>query len=160
MVIVTVVAILNYYKSIIKRDKEIQNARRTLLEKQKMDEMLVEAERVAFNREIFLKKMLEYSDRCYDIHALLYRPKEYDFIDAHNHTVQNSTDLDSVNEECDVVMPERIEIVPLKEKDAAKKKNENTDTSSKVVYVLVAVLLGSLAKAALDLTKHYQKVCG
>ncbi|KAJ6632673.1 hypothetical protein Bhyg_15748 [Pseudolycoriella hygida] len=34
--------------------------------------------------------------------------------------------------------------------------SEKADSSS-IVYVLVAVLLGSLVKAALDLTKHYKK---
>lgn len=156
MVIVTLVAILNYYKSIIKRDKEIQNARRAYLEKQKMDELLAEAERAALNREMFLKKMLEYSDRCYDIHALIYRPKDYDFTETYIQSVENSTDLDPVNDEFNLV-PERNEFVTLEEKDTAKKRNEKADTS-KIVYVLVAVLLGSLVKAALDLTKHYKKV--
>lgn len=156
MLIVTMVAILNYYKSIIRRDKEIQNARRALLEKQKMDELLLEAEQAALNREMFLKKMLQYSDRCYDIHALIYRPREYDFTEQNVQPVENSTELDAVNDGCNTVT-EKNEFVTLKEKDTAKKRNEKADTS-KIVYVLVAVLLGSLIKAALDLTKHYKKV--
>lgn len=160
MVIVSLVAILNYYKSIIRRDKEIQNARRSVLEKQKMEEQLLEAERVAMNHAAFLLKMLEYSDRCYDLHALIYRPKDYDF-NLQVFSVINSTmpdsDVVNVTEYCDMTT-QKEELTILKGKEnITKKTNEKADTSS-IVYVLVAVLLGSLIKAALDLTKHYKKV--
>ncbi len=158
MVIVILVAILNYYKSIIKRDKEIQNARRSLLEKQKMEEKLLEAERAALSREVFLKKMLEYSDRCYDIHALIYRPSDYDY-EKWIQSLENSTEPDNVIDNAiDNVQTETDELLILKEKECNKKTNEKAD-ASKIVYVLVAILLGSLIKAALDLTKHYKKVC-
>lgn len=163
MVIVVTVAILNFYRSIIKRDKEIQNTRRSFLEKQKMEEQLLEAERVAVNHAIFLRKMLEYSDRCYDIHALLYRPKDYDF-EKQIFSVTNSTGSDIDNDEINVnvdcnLHTEKKEFTMLKGKESNnnRKTNEKADTSS-IVYVLVAILLGSLVKAALDLTKHYKKV--
>lgn len=162
MVIVSLVAILNYYKSIIKRDKEIQNARRSLLEKQKMDEQLREAERVAFNHGIFLRKMLEYSDCCYDIHALIFRPREYDFgkpiisnVNSTEGLIDNGTDG---NADYDLkTETKEISMTKGKEGNINRKVNEKADTSS-IVYVLVAILLGSLVKAALDLTKHYKKV--
>lgn len=165
MVIVSLVAILNYYKSIMKRDKEIQNARRSILEKQRMEEQLLEAERAAFNHAIFLSKMLEYGDRCNDIHALIYRPRDYDY-EKQIFSVINSTgpDIDNdaikVNEEdCNQQTGQKdgFMILKGKESNTNKKRNEKADTSS-IVYVLVAVLLGSLVKAALDLTKHYKKV--
>lgn len=155
MVIVIAVAILNYYKSIIRRDKEIQNTRRTILEKQKMEEKLLEAERAALNREMFLRKMLEYSDRCYDIHALIYRPRDYDF----EKQVQpvNKTESDNVNDDQCNQQSHKIDLSSPKGKENNKKTGEKADTSS-IVYVLVAVLLGSLVRAALDVTKHYKKV--
>lgn len=161
MVIVTMVAILNYYRSIIRRDKEIQNARRSLLEKQRIDEQLREAERIAVNHAMFLRKMLEYGDRCYDLHALIYRPRDYDFVEE-KLSVQNSTGSDNgvinaINDECDLKTA-KDEFMILKGKEKSNKKtNEKADTAS-IVYVLVAVLLGSLIKAALDVTKHYKKV--
>lgn len=162
MVIVTLVAILNYYRSIMKRDKEIQSARRSFLEKQKMEEKLLEAERAAFNREQFLRKMLEYSDRCYDIHALIYRPKDYDFVQPNTIQMVNSTeplDLVDANEKCSRVLSEnKAEFTVVKGKESSKKSNDTARDTSSIVYVLVTVLLGSLVKAALDVTKHYKKV--
>lgn len=169
MVVVSMVAILNYYKSIFERDREIQNNRRNFLEKQKLDEKLFEAERDAINHAILLGKMLEYSDRCYDIHALIYRPKDYDFgrqIISDRNATGSDVDLDDgidVHQDCNLQTETNAEFTVMKEKDSNfnRKTNEKADTSS-IVYVLVAILLGSLVKAALDLTKHYKKVqwCG
>lgn len=157
MVIVILVAMLNYHKSAIKRDKEIQISRRNFLDKQK-----IEAERVALQHSIFLKKMLQYSDRCYDVHALIYRPRDYDLeneLVSDMNTSEKNYEEDNVGEnkvEADGTEKKEFAVTK-KEASINGKGNEKADTSS-IVYVLVAILLGSLVKAALDLTKHYKKV--
>lgn len=160
MVIVTLVAILNYYKSIIKRDKEIQNNRRQFLEKQKLEEQLLQAEQAAFNHAIFLRKMLEYSDRCYDVHALIYRPRDYDVEEQtlSNVNATESNYTDDKASEGNLHLTAKKEFVILKGKENINGKGTDKTDSSSIVYVLVAILLGSLIKAALDLTKHYKKV--
>lgn len=161
MVIVTLVAILNYYKSIIKRDKDIQNSRRYFLEKQRIEEQLLQAEQAALNHANFLKKFLEYSDRCYDVHALIFRPRDYD-VEEQKLSNVNATESNYLDDKTDVSnlhLTDEKEFVDLKGKENNNngKGTDKTDSSS-IVYVLVAILLGSLIKAALDLTKHYKKV--
>lgn len=167
MIIVGLVTILNFYKSVIKRDKDIANARRSFNEKQKIEQQLLEAELAAFNHALLTRKMLEYDDRCYDVHALIYRPSDYDhFIEfEENVFLEVNVTADRGNDV--VARGEIVELnrenntknyVGLKEKESKSAKlPEKADTSS-IVYVLVAILLGSLIKAALDLTKHYKKV--
>lgn len=103
MLIVLLVSILNFYKSILKRDKE----QRLYMEQEKQrrhEEQLIEKEnsiemeirlRIDVNRkhEVFQAKWLEYDDKCVDLHALIFRPGDYtgnNDRNARDHIIDNN----------------------------------------------------------------------
>lgn len=88
MVFVLLAFLLNYYKSIMRREKE-QRQSTEHTRRQKLEELQVIKENAAYemalqsmaksaNQRLQRNKMLEFSDSCPDLHVLIHRPNIYD----------------------------------------------------------------------------------
>lgn len=99
---------LNFYKSVIRRDKEMHNNRQAELTRRKAEEQLIQAEQSAYEAKLgknqyVIDGMLEYDKKCLEMHALMFRPN-YDKLlygnddDNHNSTT-TITDCDDVREQ-------------------------------------------------------------
>lgn len=86
--IVLLISILNFYRSVIRRDKEQrQYTEQTQRNRQQLEREQIARENAAYQGQLRLSnqrlqraKMLEYRDTCPDLHVLVYRPGEYDDI--------------------------------------------------------------------------------
>lgn len=124
-------------------------------------------------KSYFLERMLEYSDKCYDIHILLFRPEinelNFDKIKILNDD-DNNNDVNAIqkiklsdkNKEYN-----KVNIIASSESDKISSGITNMDTNNGVqqnsstnvaVYIFVICLIALLIKAALDISKSLKKV--
>lgn len=86
--IVLLISVLNFYKSVMRKDKEQrlynEQAQR---HRQQLEREQIARENAAYqaqlreaNQRLQRSKMLEYRDTCPDLHVLVYRPGDYDDI--------------------------------------------------------------------------------
>lgn len=185
--IVAMVAILNFYKSIMKREKETK----FFMEQEKRrqaEEKLIEQEKSEFElrlrmnnnkqQQIWQEKWLEYDDKCLDLHALIFRPNDYNsWTRAYSseNNVKNVTQRTIEKNEllpvvacgsdtegqCDITTTTTS--VPKKQmtgnaKGKGKIMERISESSSSIIYVVVLILLISLGKAVFDLRKQFKEV--
>lgn len=169
--IVVLVALLNFYKSAIKRDREqrhyaAQNRRERLEQQLDLEQQQLQ---LAHDRHVrFLGRWLEYGDRCWAEHALVLRP------DAPNDAAADDDDRRRVCAGAGVLpapiagdeplRPSPIDAAAAAAATAATPATATatttaaTESSSGIVYVAVFILLVSLGKAAYDLSKQFKEV--
>lgn len=178
--VVILVSVFNFYKAANKRDKEHRQwaeqtraeRQRDLVEQQEATAKVIKQQQA--ERSAFLTKWLEYDDRCCDLHALIFRPSEYEQLVAGSvqRNVANDTNSNVVarlkagkekilfaEDKREVCKEERVE-----PSEAGLPANEHVqdkvavDLSLKIVYVAIFVLLVSLGKAAYDWSKQFKEV--
>ena len=79
--IILFVLFISIYKPIVKRDREraqLLKRRQQEAEQKKEHELFLTMRK--HKHDNYVRKMLEYNDKCYDIHALIFKPKIYDKI--------------------------------------------------------------------------------
>lgn len=109
---VVLLTVLNFYKSVMKRDKEMHNNRQAELMKRKAEEQLIQAEQSAHEAKLLpsagknqyvIDGMLEYDKICLELHGLMFRPNYdkslYGNDDANHNSSTTDTDCDDVREQ-------------------------------------------------------------
>lgn len=136
-------------------------------------------------KSYFLERTLEHSNKCYDIHILLFRPQINDLnfdkiIILNDDDNNNHNNNDNVNDKpkindinlCDKKIEfSKVNIIASSESDKKSDKITsgitNMDTNGGLqpnsatnvaVYIFVICLIASLIKAALDISKSLKKV--
>lgn len=184
LLLLVVLLLLNIYKQ-TKRERnnkinskkhELDNLRTNHLEFERIrhqaDMRRLEEEQL---KSYFLERMLEYSDKCYDIHILLFRPeinelnfdKIKNFNDDDNNNDVNDKQKIKLSDKNKVFSKINI-IASSSESDKISSGITNmVDTNNGVqqnsatniaVYIFVICLIASLIKAALDISKSLKKV--
>lgn len=118
-------------------------------------------------KSYFLERMLEYSDKCYDIHILLFRP-EINELNFDKIKILNDDDNNKdVNDKQELKLSDKKIIKFNSESDKITAGSTNMETNNGVqqnsstniaVYIFVICLIASLIKAALDISKSLKKV--
>lgn len=181
--IAVLMALLNFYKSAIQRDKE---HRRYADQNRLARQHAAETAALTLRRAQFRSHWLEYADRCWDVHALVLRPMS-SRSDAQPVAVEGDATL-LVPENGTAVAQQRAESAEKVDpcligpsapahRSASSGRGKSTSattpsaspaptaavadsTSGGIVYVVVSILLVMLAKAAYDLSKQFREVCG
>lgn len=98
LAIVLLVSILNFYKSIMKRDREMEQYRLANIQNRLMEEAATELQKQVneanIRKTIRIAQMLEYNDTCFAIHALIFKQFAYDD-DATDKTMTGNGDDDN-----------------------------------------------------------------
>lgn len=179
ILLLVVLLLLNIYKQTKRERNNKINSKKNSLDNLRTNHL--EFERIRHQADMrrleeeqlksyFLERMLEYSDKCYDIHILLFRPEinelNFDKInDDNNHKDVN------VKQELKL-SDKKIEIKFSSESDkkilsSSGSTSTNMETNNGVqqnsatniaVYIFVICLIASLIKAALDISKSLKKV--
>lgn len=190
--IVLLVSVFNFYRSVIRREKEQrQYAEQNQRNRQQLEREQIAKENTAYQAQLRLAnqrlqraKMLEYRDTCPDLHALVYRPGEYDDITAmttsllisspiiiNNSNIPHNENNDVVQEDINthninckdasssVDLPPLQRTTPvLPTQPKPKIMDQIRESSAGIIYLVVMILLVSLGKAAFDLSKQFKVV--
>lgn len=176
LAIVILVSIFNFYRSVIKRDKEHRLWREQHLRDQQLQQLLDLQQKAILkiqkdNHNAFLSRWLEYDDHCCDLHALVFRPRDYAKWNIRNSDVkeeitkvnQTEKNISAIGKIPEVVnqfpeMPSCEFVKSPKQSDLHVQDKVAGDLSTKIIYVAVFVLLVSLGKAAYDWSKQFKEV--
>lgn len=185
--IVLLVSVFNFYRSVIRRDKEQrQYTEQTQRNRQQLERERISRENAAYesqlrqaNQRLQRAKMLEYRDTCPDLHVLVYRPGEYDDIATitastlisppiiNNSNIPNNENYDAVDKSIVASATHHIhckdasssiDVPPLPTKSKPKIMDQIRESSAGIIYLVVMILLVSLGKAAFDLSKQFKVV--
>lgn len=185
LLLLVVLLLLNIYKQTKRERNNKINSKKHGLDNLRTNHL--EFERIRHQAEMrrleeeqlksyFLERMLEYSDKCYDIHILLFRPEinelNFDKIKILNDDDNNSNvnDKQKVNDKKlsdKKIEPSRVNSIASSESDKAPSSATTMETNglqqnsstNVAVYIFVICLIASLIKAALDISKSLKKVC-
>lgn len=176
LAIVAFVTILNFYRSAIRRDKEQRHYAAVNRRERQLQETLERHAR-------FKSHWLEYEDRCWDVHALVFRPESPERIelqdknrrqDDHRQQIEKPIESSSLCGFAAQQSSNSIRSKPTTTTSSLAKPTTTTtlpgatttaptapatESTAGVVYVAVFILLVSLGKAAYDLSKQFKEVC-
>lgn len=183
LAIVILVSIFNFYRSVMKRDKEHRvwrEQQKTQLEQLELDldrQRLHELDIVrqkADQRSSYLARWLEYDDHCCDLHALIFRPNDFNdkatIVRRSNSSSENEVEgvskknVKAVSRTPSVVNKKEIPSCEFRGPLSTSTEHHHVqdkvagDLSTKIIYVAVFILLVSLGKAAYDWSKQFKEV--
>lgn len=188
LAVVILVSIFNFYRSAIKRNKEhlLWKAEQRLQDELLLMQQLELDRHVELNRQMkqkqeavragFLARWLEYENRCCDLHALIFRPREYSKWARSPISTQEPRSV--IENLADRKLGAKTKTIPALSIENPQHSCEYTnnkvptpktppehvqdkvagDLSTKIIYVAVFVLLLSLGKAAYDWSKQFKEV--
>lgn len=184
LLLLVVLLLLNIYKQTKRERNNKLNSKKHGLDNLRTNHL--EFERIRHQAEMrrleeeqlksyFLERMLEYSDKCYDIHILLFRPEinEFNFDkikilndDDNNNNVNDKQKVNDINLSDKKIEPSKVNIIASSKSDKTLSGSTNMETNglqqnsatNVAVYIFVICLIASLIKAALDISKSLKKV--